>query len=157
MGSNRTSWSELNLIERRMISIIAPDHNAEKPVKWIDFECEDPARQWIKEANSITMDFGGVFHSIFLRWAVAVNGLHVAADRYKSTEWIDSGKRFTVTGFRNALDGSGPSQTHVRIWDGSRASEVHSSSITQTLNTCLFELAHPEIKSLTSRSSGREQ
>lgn len=129
MGSERTSWSELNLIERRMISIMAPDYNEKRPVKWLDFDCDDPAKLWIKEANSITMDFGGVFHSIFLRWAVTVNGLHVAADRYKSSEWIDRGKHFAVTGFRNALDGGGPSQTYVRIWDGPSASEVHSSSI----------------------------
>ena len=129
MSNYKTSWTELNLIERQMIPIMAPDYNKDKPVKWINFECDDPAKQWIPEANSIIMDFGGVFHSVFLRWAVTVNGLHIAAERYKSRDWIDGGKHFAITGIRNALDGSGPSQTHVRIWDGQMASEVHSSSI----------------------------
>lgn len=112
-----------------MLPIMSPDYDAEKPVKWIEFECEDPDKKWILDANSITMDFGGVFHSIFLRWAVTVNGLHVSAEKYKSKDWIESGKSFSVTGLRNSPDGSGPRQEYVRVWDGKMASEVHESSI----------------------------
>jgi len=129
MSHNQTSWTELNFIERQMVPIMSPDYDQEKPIKWIEFECSTPEKKWIYDVNTITMDFGGVFHSIFLRWAVTVNGLHVAAEKYKSQEWANSGKGFAVTGIRNAEDGSGPNQTYVRIWDGKMASEVHASSI----------------------------
>lgn len=129
MADKKTSWTELNFIERQMLPIMSPDYNERKPVKWIEFECQDLEKKWISKANKITMDFGGIFHSIFLRWAVTVNGLHVATEKYQSQNWIDSGKSFSVVGIRNKIDGSGPHQTYVRIWDGKFASEIHASSI----------------------------
>lgn len=79
--------------------------------------------------NEVVMKFGGVFHSIFLRWAVTINGLHVAAEKYQSEEWLDSGKAFAVSGIRNSLDRQGSNLAHVQIWDGKMAAEVHTSSI----------------------------
>lgn len=112
-----------------MIPIMSPDFEKIKHAKWIEFQCDDPERQWVIEANTSTMDFGGVFHSIYLRWAVTINGLHVAAEKYKSESWLNSGKAFAVSGLRNKPDGSGVSRENVQIWDGNKASEVHESSV----------------------------
>lgn len=129
MNHNKTSWTELNFIERQTISIMSPDYVKNKIIHWIVFECQNPDQKWILDVNSTTMDFGGVFHSIFLRWAVTINGLHIAAERYKSPDWINSNQHFAITGIRNALDGSGPSEKYLQVWDGEMASKIHTSSI----------------------------
>lgn len=128
MSKTKTSWAELNFIQRKTIHISSVKDMKGIP-KWLEFENSKPEFQWVANANAITMDFGGVFHSIFLRWAVTINGLHVATEKYKSNEWLKSKKSFTVTGIRNSLDGSGPRLEHVRVWDGDMASKVHESSI----------------------------
>ena len=128
MSMNKTSWTELNFIETQMIPIMSPDYEIVKNAKFFDFECSSPREKWIHNANIVTMDFGGVFHSIFLRWAVTVNGLHVASEKYSTEEWLKSGKSFAVSGYRNSLDGH-PHYTNVRVWDGKMASKVHASSI----------------------------
>lgn len=125
----KTSWTELNFIERESIPIMAPGALELENVKWFEFTVTDEESKWVQEINEVVMEFGGVFHSIFLRWAVTINGLHVAADKYSSPEWIKRGLGFAVQGIRNRKDGSGPELTNVRVWDGNMASEVHSSSI----------------------------
>ena len=112
-----------------MISIMSPDFNEVRAAKWIGIQSEAPEKQWILEANEATMDFGGVFHSIFIRWAVTINGLHVAAEKYKSEQWKQSGRSFAISGIRNKSDGTGPHLTNVQIWPGEKASDIHSSSI----------------------------
>lgn len=126
---NQTSWTELNFIERESVPIMAPGALELENVKWFEFEVSGEDLMWIQEINEAVMEFGGVFHSIFLRWAVTINGLYVAADKYSDPEWKNKGLSFAVQGIRNRKDGSGPELTNVRVWDGSMASEVHSSSI----------------------------
>jgi len=105
------------------------DPKAPDQAKWLEYQgsCIEP--RWAQDANAITMDFGGVFHSTFLRWAVAINGLQIAAEKYKSREWLDTGKTFAISGIRNQPGGEGPALTYVRAWDGDFASEVHESTM----------------------------
>jgi len=126
---NQTSWTELNFIERESIPIMAPGALELENVKWFEFTATGEESKWVQEINEVVMEFGGVFHSIFLRWAVTINGLHVAADKYSDPEWKQRGMGFAVQGIRNRRDGSGLELTNVRVWDGGMASEVHSSSI----------------------------
>jgi hypothetical protein len=126
---DQTSWTELNFIERESVPIMDPDALELENVKWFEFTVADEESKWVQEVNEVVMEFGGVFHSIFLRWAVTINGLHVAADKYSDPEWKKKGMGFAVQGIRNRKDGSGSELTNVRVWDGSMASKVHSSSI----------------------------
>jgi len=126
---NQTSWTELNFIERESIPIMAPGVLELENVNWLEFTATGEESIWVQDINEVVMEFGGVFHSIFLRWAVTINGLHVAADKYSDPEWKQRGMGFAVQGIRNRRDGSGPELTNVRVWDGGMASEVHSSSI----------------------------
>lgn len=126
---SQTSWTELNFIKRESFPITDLGVLELENVKWLEFTVTDEESQWVKEINEMVMQFGSVFHSIFLRWAVTINGLHVAADKYSNPEWKKRGLGFAVQGIRNRKDGSGTELTNVRVWDGSMASEVHSSSI----------------------------
>lgn len=88
---DQTSWTELNFIERESIPIMAPGALELENVKWFEFTVTDEGLKWVQEINEVVMEFGGVFHSIFLRWAVTINGLHVAADKYSDPEWKKKG------------------------------------------------------------------
>jgi hypothetical protein len=129
MSDAQTSWTKLNFIERASIPIMALDPKNVRMIKWIEFEAKDPNQNWIVESNVETIKFGGTFHSIYLRWNVAVNGLHKAADVYSSEQWLKSGAAFAVQGIRNDPDGSGPALTKVQLWDGKKAAEIHKTSV----------------------------
>lgn len=111
-----------------MIDIMSPEIANDKRVKWIKFPCSQE-NQWICNANKITMDFGDTFESIFLRWAVTINGLHVASEKYKEKEWLSGNRFFLVQGIRNSLDGSGPELVNVRVWKPDMAAQIHETSI----------------------------
>jgi len=128
MADSQTSWTKLNFIERYSIPIMAMDPEDAANVRWLEFGT-DIAEAWLVESNVETMKFGGTFHSIYLRWNVAVNGLHKAAEVYKSDDWLRSGRSFAVQGIRNSTDGSGPNLQHVQLWDGDKAAEVHQTSV----------------------------
>ncbi|WP_156894641.1 hypothetical protein [Janthinobacterium sp. 1_2014MBL_MicDiv] len=127
MSEYKTSWTELNFIEKETISAMSPDVLS-KNIKWVEFPAE-PGLEWLCETNNVIMDFGGTFHSIYLRWAVTINGLHVAVEKYRNPSWIKRAQVFKVAGFRNAIDGSGPRQTPVRVWTPDAVAKVHESSI----------------------------
>ena len=128
MSDSQTSWTKLNFIERSSIPIAALDHIADLTIKWLELEEHSNIPKWITDSNDETIKFGGTFHSIYLRWSVAINGLHKAAEIYSSKEWLESGKLFAVTGIRNDPNGSGPKLSHVQTWDGHTAAKVHSTS-----------------------------
>ncbi len=121
-------WTELNFIEREMLSPMDERLLSVGLINWIEIPCKNE-NQWVGEANKLVMDFGGIFHSVYLRWAFAVNGLHVAQDRYSSDDWLNGNKEFNVTGIRNSLDGSGPKQTVVYGPEKHVVAELHGSTI----------------------------
>lgn len=123
-----STWTELNFIEREMLSPMDERLLTVGPIKWIEFPKKEKY-EWASDANSLVMDFGGVFNSIYLRWAFAVNGLHVARDRYSSDDWIKSPTKFNVIGIRNATDGSGPRQEVIFEPDNNVVGELHGSTI----------------------------
>jgi hypothetical protein len=112
---DQTSWTELNFIERESVPIMAPGALELENIKWIEFTASNEESIWVHEINKVVMEFGGVFHSIFLRWAVTINGLHVATDKYSDPEWKNKGLGFAVQGIRNRKDGSGPELTNVGL------------------------------------------
>uniref|UniRef100_B8HJL4 MAE-28990/MAE-18760-like HEPN domain-containing protein n=1 Tax=Cyanothece sp. (strain PCC 7425 / ATCC 29141) TaxID=395961 RepID=B8HJL4_CYAP4 len=127
MNQYETSWTELNFIETELTQIYSLDTLSAHEIKWFVFECS-AENQWICDVNQVVMDFGGVFHSIFLRWAVTVNGLYVAAEKYQSGEWLEGGHTFSVSGIRKSHDGT-PEFVPVRVWDGQIAASIHESSV----------------------------
>lgn len=55
---------------------------------------------WIEHFTSMIGPSRARFRSTYFHWAMAINGLHVAAEKYRSKEWKNPYKRFTITGIR---------------------------------------------------------
>ena len=73
--------------------------------------------RWLEEASLKIGEWRGILRSMYMRWALAINGLEVAAHEY--AKW-EPHRRFTVT----SHDPSGE-LIPLAIWDGRTASENH--------------------------------
>ncbi len=81
------------VLEKRLSTAAALNHG----IKHIAFNTENEALRWLEESSNLSLLYHATFHSIFLKWAVAGNGLHVAADKYKG--WKE-GQVFRISGYR---------------------------------------------------------
>jgi len=64
---------------------------------------EDPQDEWTRTLMKMVGDWRAVLRSTYIRWAMAINGLHVAASKYKEEA---EPKKFTVSSIRAARDGT---------------------------------------------------
>ena len=126
---HQTPWTELNFMESALIDISMADHNDLEKYKFIIHEYKKAHHQWIKKSDELTREFAGVFHSAFLRWAVTVNGLNVAAEKYSSMDWKNANKGLTVSGIRHNESNSQYEAIILKTWDGNMAAQVSKSSI----------------------------
>lgn len=76
---------------------------------------------WIKETTEKIGDWRAYFRSTYIRWALALNGLHTAKDRYESKK--DEPVGFTIDSLRaNRLE-------NIAIWDMETAAKNHGETI----------------------------
>jgi hypothetical protein len=93
-----------------------------------------PASRWLKEGTMAIGEWRAKLRSTYLRWALSINGLEVAAKRYVDPEW---GKRhaFEVKSMRPVagdFDEQGRvrvEETRIALWDGPTASENHRNTM----------------------------
>jgi hypothetical protein len=85
---------------------------------------------WAEEITTRLGDWRAVFRSSYMCWALSINGLFVARDRYSGEEWTEN-KRFQV----RAIRPRGESFVEVPIseWPGKRAADAHASIIPMIL------------------------
>src|SRR5690606_21914298 len=69
-------------------------------------------------------DWRAIFRSSYIAWAISINGLFVAEQRYSDPNWIRS-NQFVVHALR--LQNDAPVQTPIAQWPGPRAAEAHVS------------------------------
>lgn len=64
---------------------------------------EDPKDGWTRDLMQLIGDWRATLRSTYLRWAMAINGLHTASEKYKtSTEE----KKFVVSSIRSNKEGT---------------------------------------------------
>lgn len=79
---------------------------------------------WVEQACASIGDERAIFRSTYLRWALAINGLHVAAERYAETTWQRTHECFVATSLR--VDATGQAKVvRVAEWDGETAAKNH--------------------------------
>lgn len=79
---------------------------------------------WIEETNNRIGEWRGIFRSLFIRWALAINGLHIAAEKYRSNLPIRS---FSIQSIR--VDGGAPRQSKIAEWDLETAAQAHLKTV----------------------------
>jgi len=79
---------------------------------------------WIESLTLRIGDQRALFRSTYFQWALAINGLHLAAERYGSTEWQQLNKEFTISGLQAGKDGR-VSPALLAQWPGEKAAKAH--------------------------------
>jgi hypothetical protein len=85
----------------------------------VEPKSEDDA--WIKEATDKIGDWRAYFRTTYIRWALTINGLHLAKDRYELKK--DELVGFTIESLRkNGLE-------NIALWDMETAAKNHGETI----------------------------
>ncbi len=79
---------------------------------------------WVEQACNGIGDWRAVFRSTYLRWALAINGVHVAAERYSDATWKGTHKCFYAKSLRMDPTGSAENVC-IAQWDGETAAKNH--------------------------------
>jgi hypothetical protein len=80
--------------------------------------------EWIEALTLRIGDWRALFRSTYFQWALAINGLYVAAERYGSAEWQNHEKAFTIGGLQADKTGR-ISRALLAQWPGDRAAKAH--------------------------------
>lgn len=97
------------------------------PINNIIIKAGKPEDEWLEESMSLIGEWRAIFRSIYIKWAVAINGLFVAVERYSRPEWQAS-KEFFVTSLR--ADQTGKAETtKIAEWRGPDVAKNHQAVI----------------------------
>ncbi|MEM9373450.1 MAG: hypothetical protein AAGA55_07385 [Planctomycetota bacterium] len=97
------------------------------------------AGMWIEESSVLVGDYRSKLMSMYIQWSLAINGLHVAHDRYSDSEW-NSTKQFTVSAVRPTETGLPPTVQTIAKWPGIRAAQAHLETTTKLIAWGIVEL-----------------
>lgn len=80
--------------------------------------------QWVQQVMEMIGPARATFRSTYFHWAMALNGLDVAAARYRDPKWQAEHPAFTISGVRT--DRTGLAETVLLAeWPGPKAAEAH--------------------------------
>ena len=99
------------------------------PVQNFIFKTEDKNLKWIEETTIKIAEWRQIFLSTYARWALSINGLNLANEKYSSPEFYTK-KQFIVTSIRPSKgDEKIPERKTIITWDGQTAGEQHIKSV----------------------------
>lgn len=87
------------------------------------YRTQDPKLKWIETATSRIGDWRASERSVFMRWAITINALHVARDRYRNSPEI----LLTIDTLRTANGET--ERVHMAGWSGEEAARNHEATI----------------------------
>lgn len=91
------------------------------PINNIVIKATNPEEQWIEDVTNQIGDWRAKLRSTYIRWSLAINGLHIAAKKYADPHWVNQ-HRFVVESLR-------PDDSVIADWDGITASEAHRKTV----------------------------
>ena len=119
--ADESVWLSQNFFDDEVLEKrFSPAAALRSGIKHIAFETENEDLSWLEESSKLGLLYHATFHSIFLKWAVAGNGLHVAADKYKGRK---DGQVFRISGYRS--DGKAIIPVSLHDYPGNIASQLH--------------------------------
>lgn len=87
------------------------------------YRAHKPEFVWIETATSRIGDWRAAERSVFMRWAITINALHVARDRYRDSPDI----LLTIDTLRTS--GGETKRVHMAGWHGETAASNHQATI----------------------------
>ncbi len=97
------------------------------PVNNIIVAASSERGRWLEEAMTAIGEWRATIRSTYIRWAIAINGLFVAGEKYRDPQW-QSEKQFVVGSLRSDKTGQAELVT-IAQWRGEEASRRHLETV----------------------------
>lgn len=117
--------------------------NDTRPINNVIVRTNDSALKWAEETTEKIGEWRALFRSTYISWAVTINGLHLAREKYSDPEWMKN-HRFKVSSVR--VNHNQPAIVPIAEWDSDVVSDAHMKPIPMLcsygvidLYTCLEE------------------
>lgn len=114
----------IDLVGHQRILVDQIDPAILSSINNIVYKSTDVSTKWIEETTVKIGDWRAIFRSIYIRWALSINGLHVANERYISSK---EEKSFYINSLR--MDNGTAKQTKIAEWDFPTAAEAHIKTL----------------------------
>ncbi|HAG80994.1 MAG TPA: hypothetical protein DCL61_07440 [Cyanobacteria bacterium UBA12227] len=121
------SRGDIDLVGHNIISIPAENVGPLPSIDNIIVKADSPEKQWIEDVTQQIGDWRAKLRSTYIRWALSINGLHIAAEKYADPE-LAMHHKFTVTSLRPD-DDQNINPCVIAEWDGLTASDAHRKTI----------------------------
>ncbi|MFB2983631.1 hypothetical protein [Microseira sp. BLCC-F43] len=121
------SRGDIDLVGHNIISIPAENVGPLPSIDNIIVKADSPEKQWIEDVTQQIGDWRAKLRSTYIRWALSINSLHIAAEKYAAPEWAMRHK-FVVTSLRPD-DDQNINPCVIAEWDGLTASDAHRKTI----------------------------
>lgn len=128
---------DLRFYQDNLIDIEAFPDGFLPEVNNIIYENGDGNFQWIEESTKELAEWNNIFRSTYVRWALTINGLHVARDKYNDPNFYQN-KAFTVGGFVN--DNNTPKIGNLLVLDGQSAAKAHFETVNMIASYGIIDL-----------------
>lgn len=92
--------------------------------------------KWIEQSTIDLREFGDIIKSTYIRWALAINGLNLGHEKYKSEDF--KGKAFAITSAR-FVNGD-ITKVNIMAWDGPTASQNHLETVNMLASYAIIDM-----------------
>lgn len=119
------------------ILVGGPTYNNIKIADNIIRKTDIPELKWLEDSTTKIGHWRGIFRSVYIRWALSINGLHVANEKYTDTKFKKE-KSFTVSCYRQ--QNTGLVLENLVNWDGDTAGRSHLETINMLASYGIIDL-----------------
>ncbi|WP_276360379.1 hypothetical protein [Daejeonella sp. H1SJ63] len=99
------------------------------PIQNFIFKTDETHLKWIENTTIRIAEWRQIFLSTYARWALSINGLNLANEKYTSPDFYTK-KQFIVTSIRpSKTDNRIPERQTIITWDGITAGKQHLKSV----------------------------
>ncbi|RZK36968.1 MAG: hypothetical protein EOO61_09635 [Hymenobacter sp.] len=128
---------DLLFFRENRIPIDSSDLVNASSIRNIIIETDRTDLKWIEESTKSIGEWRNTAVSCYVRWALSINGLHIAADKYSDLDWQRS-KAFVVTGL--VMDKGRPERGIIAKLEGKKAAEAHLETVRMLASYGLIDL-----------------
>lgn len=115
--------NRLVFVQQQKIDVYNPQVEHITSAENIIWRTDDLAKKWIEQATERIGDYRSFVRSVYIRWAININALHIAERRYRENSDI----ALAVDTLRPSH--TGPEKVHMVVWPANQAADNYAASI----------------------------
>lgn len=117
----------LDVVGHQKYQVAQLDPENPIPIDNIIIQAAKPEDEWLQESMELIGKWRAIFRSIYIKWSLAINGLHLGLEKYSDKDW-QAQKQFFVTSLRPEPDGK-LRRVQLAVWGGTETPQHHQAVI----------------------------